>query len=788
MSTWLLFLTLPSYALDAPSFDPDQPVHVVPTDHDFRTQRIVEAVELADYPTYVVVYEHVLGEGLDGWSSATERAVEETWSAWTPHPDFNPAESFVVVLALDDREVRVLSGSRWDAAYGLHGEKLGQLIDESFMPLAIARDLEGGLAELVLALDEATAKALAREAARERMASQAKTVAKGIIVAIPLVSLALGFLAWWWVGVRARRRYEEAEAEQRAALARAEGVLSAFTVDVELRDQLVALRLKGPKTTALLAGVTSGIDDLRDGLRTLQRRIDAVDATTEGLSDLRAGAWKAARADLDGPVRVERDDAIPRLFDGELPETETELSTFEDTLVERFEDLYTTWELLLDAAEAAGVPAATTLPPAELDELKERLDTIGAPRSWLASHPLAEDVEATLDALDALRTADPVDYLQQLEAAEERADAVEALVQHLEGLSNAIGEHEAKLDDLPVDGLDTVIDLDRDDPLVAAAEVDRASEALQRAIDAGTDLEAVDAAGAALLGAIGEQARRHRAIREAVDGAHGSIVNAEREVARLTERYTTARARLDAAGGAHAPETLAGAEREAVDAQTDLEEARTALGLAKAALGDKRHVAAARHADEAVRELTEATTDLQDLSEILDRLTEHRTSAQDLYRQLDAARRTALDELTQADGSASSLKSADQLRVTLEQTWSSGPADWAERERLVKEILSGWRSAVTRARATQRALREAARAAARAAESRRRASSSFGSSSRRTTTSSWSSSSRSSWGSSSSSRSSRSSSSSSRRRSSSRSSRSGGRRSSRSGRSGGRKF
>ncbi len=96
-------------------------VCVVPPDRAFRTADTEAAVRDARATFRVVVFAEV-GADKGAWASATERATEETWEAWASAPSFSPSEDVLVVLALDDREVRVKTGSRWDADYGLWGD------------------------------------------------------------------------------------------------------------------------------------------------------------------------------------------------------------------------------------------------------------------------------------------------------------------------------------------------------------------------------------------------------------------------------------------------------------------------------------------------------------------------------------------------------------------------------------------------------------------------------------------------------------------------------------------
>jgi len=159
---WMVLVVAAAWAV--PPYSPG--VQTVPPDLAFSTAQVQRAVGQAERDVHVVVVDQVLGQGVGDYDSATERYIEETWSAWARAPGegpgaFDAADDLLVVLALDDREVRVRTGSTWDAEHGLWGDALLPIIDATFLPKARANDLDGGLASLVRGLDAATGKALA---------------------------------------------------------------------------------------------------------------------------------------------------------------------------------------------------------------------------------------------------------------------------------------------------------------------------------------------------------------------------------------------------------------------------------------------------------------------------------------------------------------------------------------------------------------------------------------------------------------------------------------------------
>jgi len=166
MMTLLLALAAPVAFAQAPPlcdgicFDPPGEL--------FSTNRTRATIASAEHTFRVVVAKDV-GESAGAWSSPAEAKLEQTWSAWTKKRAFDPAEDVLIVLAMNTRELRVKTGSRWDAELDLQREHLLPFIDRSFLPFAKRGDLDGGLTRLIADVDHEI---------NQRVADQARTAAR----------------------------------------------------------------------------------------------------------------------------------------------------------------------------------------------------------------------------------------------------------------------------------------------------------------------------------------------------------------------------------------------------------------------------------------------------------------------------------------------------------------------------------------------------------------------------------------------------------------------------------
>lgn len=138
---------------------------------------------------------------------------------------------------------------------------------------------------------------------------------------------------------------------------------------------------------------------------------------------------------------------------------------FEKELEARFENSVNDWNWLKKAADCRYVPAEKLFPHDKLNALLSKVDKCRVPRRWLNDHPLFGDDIADqnfYEGLNAVRNADPVDYLDRIEEAEKLEKLIE---ERLGRLTKALEvSYSKRLEVLPSIG-DIVLDPD-DDPSI----------------------------------------------------------------------------------------------------------------------------------------------------------------------------------------------------------------------------------------------------------------------------------------------------------------------------------
>lgn len=902
-------------AVDVPDFVPGQHVYTVtPSGTPFLTPRTDAATGATHEPINVVVYETVIRPGSPTRSSFTEDALEDTLSAWRADPDYRADKDSLVVLALDDREVRLVAGSTWDAELRLHNDTLLPLIDEAFMPVAVTGDLDGGVAALVARFDKeievrkvrkdagqvpkfdaarrlyvvpeglaapaateaavkdasppvyvvfykqaigldggsmsdvtqrtfdaftqaglpadaavlvvaadlgkwetrvgparlerlersayqpygavgtdvdsAAAQAVGRLASDLLEADTARaTYERNVLTAeigVPSLIFLVGLGAAGALGRAARSRFHAARDGWQETLAKGRENIDDFRADTVLRDKIVELRLRGPVTLALVNEVTAHVDEIEVGVRALESRLAACEAAAGG--SLLPGKWDRATAMLAEPFEFDTGKAQQRLFAGPTKVITVAPDEFLASLDEKYLSARSGWEHLLEAVEASLRRAQDDFPTDDLQKMRASLAEAGLPEAWVGTHPLLADPEAAWAALDELRKADPVDYLQELSEAIALDDQLEADVGTVVEAVLAARAARAKAEAISLDGVTTTLTASPRNPTDALEGARKCDELLAREIadDPHTD-ELVECANQSEA-AWEKVASCRAAVLDAVAHAAERVTEAGSRVEALDRDVATAVTRLGAMLAEHSSASVADAWAEVKQAQQDVSEAKVALADAQRLLAEGAHLGADDAAALVRDEHGQGAKNLAELVAILDAVVWAQKEAQRGLAELQTRRATLLAELGSYGGEATSFGTGDQLLATLNAE-GDGPTNWRARAREVASVNTAWTTAVTTARAEherREAARRAAEAAAAAAAARARAAASRSSSYRSSSSSSRSSS----WGSSSRSSSSRSSSSSSRSSGSSysSSSRSSGRSFSSGGRSAGRKF
>ncbi|MES2638818.1 MAG: TPM domain-containing protein [Myxococcota bacterium] len=748
----LLLLLLPlAWALDIPTPTADARVYKVPTRWKLPVRAVSEAAGRTERKVWVVAYEKVIdGSIAPGRASETEDAIEQVWASWEAREDgvFSPQLDALVLLGMDDREVRVRMGSEWDARLGLHNDRLLPLIDTHFLPRAAASDYDGGLAALVTAVDRAVGEGLAaiekraaeEVAAAEQRASalkaegeaaerraEAKKVrdeeeriadearAAQVRAAAPwggggLVVVGLGAGA-----ALRRRRARAAEASFRAGVAErrgrldgAETTFASFRVDTELRDRIVELRLKGPVTLAAFKEVSTTLDRIQVGLAALRERLDTLERGVVA-GPLAAAPWLAAEAALDAPFAVETGRIQHRLFASPSETVEIAPLPFMEALEADYTRARAGWERLLDAVDATLRRATDDLTAEPLALHHAALDAAGLPRAWADAHPLAADAAAAWAALEALRAADPVAYLDALDAALAGAtEAAETVATVLTGKAEA---EAARVLALAVpDTADTVVDVPQRDPALALALAEALHAALGRMLQApgATEVEAAEIAADATVAAWEDLADRKATLTRTVASVAGACTAAEKRVADLHARFAATQASVHGLAGEHAAHTMGGVWREVQETATDLAEAGTALGTAREALAARRHVAAEVAVERVLVEHGEALANLDQLVGVMGRLVAAKADVLRQLATLDEARAGFATELASygSYGHPSVLGGGDHLHTTLRGEPTTGPVDWQAREERLRAVLGAWADATRLAAAAWRAEQE----------------------------------------------------------------------------------
>ncbi|TNE85599.1 MAG: TPM domain-containing protein [Deltaproteobacteria bacterium] len=835
-------------ALAAVPVCPDVCVH--PATYEFNVAPVEQAVADADHTFRVLVFEAV-GSSKGTWSSGTERALEESWSSWDSSMAIDAREDVLIVLALDEREVRVKTGSTWDAKLGLWGDALLPFIDAEFLPRAKAGDLGGGLASLVTALDDEIDRRQADEAAqlwrrtqveglslsggvmqppgieaaypkaaetgawvavfpeaspgvvgeksgtelllteivkRRSLPADRRVVVAGLDEGLVLVrqppalareyglwdlranlgedpdaaivaavarseaalaekvaeaeererrrqeeirraeqraeeqarrellvslffavtsALALFLLLlflWRSRVAQAHERYRAVLEPRRAALDEARANLSDLQIDVETRDRLVELKLKGPVTLATLDSVGELVAELHAGVGALEAQVRGVTRDEPGFA-WTPSVWTALTVRLQEGLAFDTTAQRALLFGGEGQQVRATPEEVMARLEESYADARDGWQRILDAAEASLHRCRDDFPADDLQRMLRELAESELPQSWLRTHPLLPEAERTWDRLDAIRRADPVHYLDELDEAIGEDDALEQVVAELLGARAAAMQAHQDVREADVAGIDSAFTDPALDPRLLLGEMAEHQRGLDAALASGEELVGVREHAAALLELAARAIELADATREARSHGAERLAAASALIDELS-RVRAERARtLGEMLSVFVPEALSSAMAELGEADVDAREAREAWASAEDLWSRSCHLEAVRQVESVHAELGQARTDLEEMAEQLAAARAEHARAEDLWRTIDEVRAKHQARLTQLAGHASGidLSQGDTLLAGLRERWDERPADWKSRAVRLETVAQAWATAVGQAEERKRA-------------------------------------------------------------------------------------
>lgn len=695
-----LLLTLcVALGFSPPPFDADQHVYLVPSDLDQAVGLTDAATTLTQRPVYVVVVRTVKDGPLSAYrESWTEQALEQIWESWSTQ-GFDFRQGNLIVLGLDEREVRLRAGTRWDAEYGLAQSRLLPVIDRTFLPHARAGDLDQGLASLVRGIDSEISAVILQQARQEQVMR--------VLRWLPLVLLVFGVsggLVVWVVVARvrsasAREVFEQALDERKQAVERGRQRLATLNLDVELRDRVVALKIKGPVTSAAVHEVVTRLSELHAGLAALEKRLQHIEQTTAQGTSFESLLWKQARAALDAPFEIDTKEVQDRLFDTPTRIEQVSPTGFMEDLASDWNAVADQWARVLDAVDASMRTADQDVTTVNLDRGRALLTEAGLPTGWCDDHPLARGAESVVQRLDGLRKEDPLAYLDELERLAEQDRRILARSERIAVLPAALDAAWATVDEGSVAGHETTFRDPAEQPEHLRSLARSADVALRGALQRALDPEGTLAEGRRVLEALEDLAKHQQRIALAVASARTVVDKARATVAALSAARARAQASIREVLKAHDADHLQQAWTELREATDDEGEAKQALVDAEAALAERAHLDATRLAAQAVREVEEANADLQELAAALAALEARREEAQAarqaLQGVLDSYRREAR---SYAPYGADALTPGLALWATIEAASWDAPGDWSERLQQVHDAQKALRTGLSDAR------------------------------------------------------------------------------------------
>jgi hypothetical protein len=256
-----------------------------------------------------------------------------------------------------------------------------------------------------------------------------------VVIGAGVVALAVGaggFAAvrsGWFGGNAAKQARSDAEHAKQAyedklrfwknGLAIDRDEIDGFTVSVEVKDHITALRIKGEKTLALYNDVTKARDEIIMGIEGLEARVTKAESIVKKANPPTTATYREALTILNADTTFNAAQVRGILFDA----AQNDVAINERTVTQlkaKIEDAKGGWQKIKDAARATLNDVRADFSDKTFLELKTRLTNAGLSEAdamkVLETHPLAKAPETVWERLKALKDGDPVAYLDELRA------------------------------------------------------------------------------------------------------------------------------------------------------------------------------------------------------------------------------------------------------------------------------------------------------------------------------------------------------------------------------------
>lgn len=422
------------------------------------------------------------------------------------------------------------------------------------------------------------------------------------------------------------------------------------------RDGIVAMTDVTGKTKELWAKATAEVDEIWIGVTALRGHVDQCKQEAVKGSFWNFKPFKSASDKINSAFEFDTGEINQaELFAPEKKTIRIDPISFKTDLTKRFRENKTIWDRLQTAADSRLKSAMELFPHDKLSGWLDLMDKHRIPQKWLSDHPLFGDDKSDTDvwnALDALRWADPISYMEAIEAHRTTElkvqERVEALVQGMEELAQQRVESIQKPD---------IMLAPMEDPAVTLAEAHEKDENVYQFLRGNAENKDVEAFQSGIKLALSH----YKKVREQVESAEAAINTAGTVLKSAFQELTTAaeisrkaKPRLHEVAAIHS--RVADVEA-AVQAGTDMYgRASNGCREAQGLLDDKKYLEALRKAEKALSMAKDSTRLYQESLRHADSLDEQKRKFEQRQKEAGNKRKASAERVKYYGGSTSHLR------------------------------------------------------------------------------------------------------------------------------------
>lgn len=699
----------PDYSSVLPESSREKTVWVQPG-VDVPTTQTQKAVSNAKHPFDVLVFEDLGRRDVNG--ETCEDAAVQAFDIFSKQAGYNADQSTVVVVAMEQSCIAAYAGIELRTELGFDDNKMGGFADRYF----IANDprmngLDFALSKYVLGIDNEYGQEIRSREQREAFRENLPWYGAGLAAVLVVGGGALVTTNYLKNQRLLREELDEEIARFEERLDNAKKML--LTLDLDQDEKKLISRLKsktGEKTKSAFQQIANFKGEINSGIAVLEARLQEVKAKATSASRLTPEEVENLVKGLYYQLEFKTDEISDDLWGtAERKVIETSMDSFQDSLGQKFKDALELWALLKDASKVWEKKAEVEFPRERLEEALKALTALELSQQVLSVHPLF-DQDGAYSHLNDLRSNDPVQYVETIEAKKNEEQALMAKVDRVVSDVKMLQTTAASIQASVFNAEDFEGMSAEEDPRLAEKEAVELLNALKSNVNQQGQITSEYLEGTFssnrenTLAAWNTVRDRKRNLNEAKTESYELKTVIESKVEELVQKIANMEVDFVRLQSEHVDQSglMKKAANEIEEAKQNLDDTRAFLSTLNRHISNEDFIDGKNSGEAAMLEISRAEQDVNQYYEASGKLDAIKKRYHDEFHNLSALRRRLkydLETKFEHFGREELLHAGDQLRKDLLlDPATEGAVDWQQELRDLDTVIDSWENGVSKAK------------------------------------------------------------------------------------------